>query len=63
MFCAYIVVSFSALPFGVTTETLATHDAEVEEQEKDTPMFEKYDAMLHGPRKERKYEFFVHLSR
>lgn len=46
-----------ALPFGVTTETLATHDPEVEEQEKDTPMFEKYDAMLHGPRKERKEKF------
>ena len=38
----------------MTTETLATQDPEAEAEETDTPMFEKYDAMLHGQRKERK---------
>ena len=49
-----IVVSCSALPFGVTTETLATQDPEAEDEETDTPIYEKYDAMLHGKRKDRK---------
>ena len=49
-----IVVPLTALPFGVITETLATQDPEVEEEGTDTPIFEKHDAMLHGPRKERK---------
>ena len=49
-----IVISCSALPFGVTTETLATQDPEAEDEETDTPIYEKYDAMLHGKRKDRK---------
>lgn len=49
-----IVVCLLALPFGVTTETLATQDPEREDEETDTPIFEKYDAMLHGQRKDRK---------
>ncbi|KAJ7389281.1 MCM DNA helicase complex subunit [Desmophyllum pertusum] len=46
-----------ALPFGVTAETLATQDPEEEDEERDTPMFEKHDAMLHGQRKDRKERF------
>jgi len=42
------------LPFGVTTETLATQDPEAEDEETETPIFEKHDAMLHGQRKDRK---------
>ena len=41
------MISCSALPFGVTTETLATQDPEAEDEETDTPIYEKYDAMLH----------------
>ena len=48
------IVCLLALPFGVTTETLATQDPEREDEETDTPIFEKYDAMLHGQRKDRK---------
>lgn len=48
------MISCSALPFGVTTETLATQDPEAEDEETDTPIYEKYDAMLHGKRKDRK---------
>lgn len=46
-----------ALPFGVTTETLATQDPEAEDEETDTPIYEKYDAMLHGKRKDRKEKY------
>ena len=42
------------MPFGVTMETLATQDPEEDEEEAATPIFEKHDAMLHGPRKDRK---------
>lgn len=49
-----IVICLLALPFGVTTETLATQDPDREDEETDTPIFEKYDAMLHGQRKDRK---------
>jgi len=48
------IISLLALPFGVTTETLATQDPDADEEQTDTPIFEKYDAMLHGQRKERK---------
>lgn len=54
-FLTFIIgISCSALPFGVTTETLATQDPEAEDEETDTPIYEKYDAMLHGKRKDRK---------
>ncbi|XP_073251050.1 DNA replication licensing factor MCM3-like isoform X1 [Porites lutea] len=46
-----------ALPFGVTTETLATQDPEAEDEETETPIFEKHDAMLHGQRKDRKERY------
>ncbi|XP_074607666.1 zygotic DNA replication licensing factor mcm3-like isoform X1 [Acropora palmata] len=46
-----------ALPFGVTMETLATQDPEEDDEEAATPIFEKHDAMLHGPRKDRKDNF------
>lgn len=46
-----------ALPFGVTAETLATQDPEAEDEETDTPIYEKYDAMLHGQRKDRKERY------
>lgn len=46
-----------ALPFGVTTETLATQDPDREDEETDTPIFEKHDAMLHGQRKDRKERY------
>lgn len=49
-----IVIYLLALPFGVTTETLATQDPDREDEETDTPIFEKHDAMLHGQRKDRK---------
>lgn len=49
-----IFICLLALPFGVTTETLATQDPDREDEETDTPIFEKYDAMLHGQRKDRK---------
>ena len=44
----------TALPFGVTAETLATRDPDVDEEEADTPIYEKYDATLHGQRKDKK---------
>lgn len=46
-----------ALPFGVTAETLATQDPDREDEETDTPIFEKHDAMLHGQRKDRKERY------
>jgi len=49
-----ILIYLLALPFGVTTETLATQDPDREDEETDTPIFEKHDAMLHGQRKDRK---------
>ena len=56
VFCHFKSGLFSilALPFGVTTETLATQDPEAEDEETETPIFEKHDAMLHGQRKDRK---------
>ena len=56
VFCHFWLGLFSilALPFGVTTETLATQDPEAEDEETETPIFEKHDAMLHGQRKDRK---------
>ena len=50
----FIFICLLALPFGVTTETLATQDPDREDEETDTPIFEKYDAMLHGQRKDHK---------
>lgn len=50
-----------ALPFGVTADTLATQDPDEEDEETATPIYEKHDAMLHGPRKNRK-ESYVSMA-
>lgn len=44
-----------ALPFGIASDTLATKDPDLEDEEEETRIFEKHDRLLHGERKERKY--------
>ena len=46
---------FSAMPFGDTSETLATRDPELEQEEEETPIYEKHDTLLHGKQKEKRY--------
>ena len=44
-------VDGEALPFGSSVDVLATFDPEKEEEDdEETPVWEKYNACLHGPR-------------
>ena len=38
----------TAMPLGGGCDMLATGDAEVDDREQDTPVFEKHDNLLHG---------------
>lgn len=41
------------LPMGSSVEMLSTMNPDAEEDEKETPMYEKYDALLHGTSRNR----------
>ncbi|KAG1669231.1 DNA replication licensing factor MCM3 [Nymphon striatum] len=49
-----------ALPFGGSANMLATKDPDMEKnnEEEDTPIYEKYDALLHGNARTRKDKIF-----
>ena len=42
------------MPFGDTCETLSTRDPEAEEEDEETPVYEKHDVLLHGRKADRK---------
>ena len=42
--------SFVALPMGSSVDLLATTDPEKGKDDKETPIYEKFDATLHGKR-------------
>nr|QIC49963.1 DNA replication licensing factor MCM3-like protein [Actinia equina] len=46
-----------ALPFGEASDILSTRDPDAEEEDEDTPIFEKHDPMLYGPRKSKNDKF------
>jgi hypothetical protein len=52
-----IFVQLKALPFGEASDILATRDPDAEEEDEETPIFEKHDPMLYGPRKSKKDRF------
>lgn len=43
-----------ALPFAMGTDTLATRDPDLEDEDEETHVFEKHDRLLHGELKQRK---------
>ena len=53
-----------AMPFGSSVDVLATFDPEKEEEdEEETPVWEKYNACLHGPRtKDSRKDRFVTMK-
>lgn len=51
-----IQFSIAVLPMGSDASILATRDPDADEQEQtDTPMYEKYDHMLHGSSRKRRW--------
>ncbi|EDO34425.1 predicted protein [Nematostella vectensis] len=46
-----------ALPFGEESDVLATRDPDQEEEDEDTPVYEKHDPMLFGKQKDKKDKF------
>jgi len=45
------------LPFGEASDVLATNDPDAEEEDEDTPIYEKHDPTLYGPQKSKKDKF------
>ena len=43
-----------ALPFGEAVDTLSTQDPDGENDEEETPVYEKHDVLLHGRKADRK---------
>lgn len=41
------------LPMGSSVDMLSTHDPDTEDVDKETPMYEKYDQLLHGQSRKR----------
>lgn len=44
------------IPMSSSVDMLSTHNPDLEHTEKETPMYEKYDALLHGNTRKRKDE-------
>lgn len=43
-----------ALPFGEESDVLATNDPDAEEEDQDTPIYEKHDPKLYGVKASKK---------
>ena len=55
MFFMSVVFPSTVLPMGSSVDLLATTDPEAEqEEEADTPIYEKFDGLLHGAHRKAK---------